>query len=204
MRHTPKKGFAVLIVLVAVAIVMILYFVQMGTLFGPAGSYEVKGIEDHPWVLEELLVAEGEDIKLPRKPKPTLDDPLTVTMGVRLDGADRGQATITFEPNGRIHSHWECGYLSDTVRYQITADMNGNIDAKHTYRDESGKNKSCLFFIARGSYTKSPIEDNASVMGEKGTAWITGWLKSDLSINGHITITTNRQWAGVYRISHID
>lgn len=203
-RKQSQKGSAILMVLVVVAIIMVLYFVQIDTFFGPGLPTQPKGIEQHPWILEELLVPENQPIKLPRSPKPTLDDPLTVTLPVHLEDADRGTSRITFLTNGRIQCQWECVYTSTDIEYRIEAAMNGNIVAKRTYSDENGKDKSRLFFIAKGYYTKTPTDLNADQTGElseKGTSWLTGWLGPDLTPQGHITITTNREWAGVYTLA---
>ena len=64
MKHKKNNGFAILIVLVAVVILMLLYFVQIDTLFGPSLPSEPAGIEEHPWVLEELLIAEDQPISV--------------------------------------------------------------------------------------------------------------------------------------------
>lgn len=195
-----------LMVLVVVVIIMLLYFVQIDTLFGPGLPSEPKGIEKHPWVLEELLIGEDQTVKLPRSPKPILRDPFTYSIPVHLDDADRGTTEITFETNGRVRCRWECTYTSADVEYRIEAAMNGNVYTKRTYSDENGKDKSRLFFIAKGHYTKTPVQgdvtaDEMAELGEKGTSWLTGWLKPDLALEGHITITTDRQWAGVYTIA---
>lgn len=201
MHYRVKQdGFAILVVLVAVAILMMLYFVQIDTFFGHGPRRtEPAGIENHPWVLEDLLVTEDENIKLPRKPKLQWDRPLSLTAPVMLDSADRGKVTIVLDAEGRIEASWECTYVSDGMSYGITSLMTGNIDSKRTYRNDNGKDKNRLFFIARGHYTKTPLESTERVGGEKGTAWLTGWIDPDCSVQGHVTITTDQTWAAVYR-----
>jgi len=196
--HTKKNGFVILIVLVAVAIVMLLYFVQIDTLFGPGQSHEPAGIEEHPWILEELLIPDGEDIKLPRRPKLELDKPFSITTPVTRNDAERGEIAIAFDTDGRIRGHWQCTYEQAGTAYRVDAPMNGNIHTKRTYRDESGKDKSRLFFIARGKYIKVSLSETAGAGGEKGTAWLTGWIDPDRSIRGFVTLTTDQQWAAAY------
>lgn len=193
-----QEGFAALIVLVAVAIVMILYATQMGVLFGPSGTFEPKGLEDHPWVLEELLISADEDVKLPRKPKLQLYEPLHTTAAVRRNESPRGTLTIEFGTNGRIRGQWDCVYTSDGQDYRIISEMSGNIDVQRTFRNEQGKDKSRLFFIARGPYTKSQPQPHSDRPEERGTAWLTGWVGPDGNTAGHVTITTNREWAAAY------
>ena len=196
--RTEKNGFAILIVLVAVAIMMLLYFVQIDTLFGPGLPSEPAGIEKHPWVLEELLVPDGEDIKLPRRPKLELEEPFSITAPVSRNKAGRGEVTVVFNTDRRIGANWQCTYEQAGMVYRVDAQINGNIHVKRTYQDEAGKDKSRLFFIARGRYTKTPQGETAGTGGEKGAAWLTGWIGSDHRIQGHVTLTTNQQWAAAY------
>lgn len=193
-----QNGFVILVVLIAVAIMMLLYFVQIDTLFGPGLPSQPAGLEQHPWVLEALLVPEGETTKLPRRPQLQLDEPFTLTLPVTRNDTDRGALSVVFDTNGRIRSQWQCSYEQDGIMYQVDAETSGNINAGQTYRDESGKDKSRLFFIAKGQYTKTPLARAPDVLGEKGQCWLTGWIRPDRTIQGHITLTTNQQWAAVY------
>lgn len=185
-----------MLVLVTVAILMLFYFVQIDTLFAPGLPSKPAGIEEHPWVLEELLAPDGEEVKRPGRRKLQLDEPFSITTPVSRNEAQRGEITVSFDTNGRIDANWQCTYEQTGTAYHIDAEMNGNIDPKRTYRDEQGKDKARLFFIARGRYTKTPL--NADAGGEKGTAWLTGWIDPDRSIRGFVTLTQNQQWAAAY------
>ena len=196
--YARKNGFAVLIVLVAVAILMLLYFVQIDTLFGPSLPSERAGIEEHPWVLEELLAPDGDDIKLPRRPKLELEEPLNLTAPVSRNDAGRGEIAVAFNTDGRISANWQCTYEQAGALYRIDSQMNGNIRVKRTYQNEAGKDKSRLFFIAKGPYTKTSLGETAGTGGENGVAWLTGWIGPDRRIQGHVTLTTNQQWAAAY------
>lgn len=189
-----------MIVLIAVVILMLLYFVQIDTFFGPGLPTEPVGTEEHPWVLEELLVPDGEAVKLPRSPKPELDEPFSLTAPVRRNEADRGTVTVAFNANGRIKAQWQCTYSQTTGQaYQIDAQMNGNIVVKQTYQDPNGtKDKRLLFIIARGTYIKKPLVPETTVEGEKGQAWLTGWIDPDHRVQGYLTITTDQEWAAAY------
>jgi hypothetical protein len=193
-----NNGFVILIVLVAVAILMLLYFVQIDTLFGPGPSYKPAGIEEHPWVLEELLVPDGEEIKLPGRRQLQLNEPFSITAPVSRNDAERGKIAVAFNTEGRIGANWQCIYEQAGADYRVDAQMNGNIHVKRTYQDEAGKDKSRLFFIARGRYTKTPLGETAGTGGEKGAAWLTGWIGPDRRIQGHVTLTTDQQWAAAY------
>ena len=196
--HTERKGSVILLVLVAVAILMFLYLVQIDTLFGPGFPRERAGIEEHPWILEELLIPDGEDIKLPQRPKLELEESFDITAPVTRNDAERGEISFAFNTDGRIGANWQCIYDQAGADYRIDAQINGNIHVKRTYQDEAGKDKSRLFFIARGRYTKTPLGETAGAGGEKGTAWLTGWIAADRRIQGHVTLTTDQQWAAAY------
>jgi hypothetical protein len=193
-----KNGFVILIVLVVVAILLLLYFVQIKTFFGPSLPNESVGIEQHPWVLEQLLIPKGQDIKLPRKPKLQLDKPFSCTVPVMRKEAERGEVTIWFERNGRIRAMWECLYRQSGQAHHLQAQATGNIHTTRTYRDVGGKDKSRLFFIAKGKYHKRTLASASDPGDERGTVWLTGWIDPDRSMQGHLTLTTNQQWTAVY------
>jgi len=188
----------ILIVLVAVAIMMLLYFVQIEAFFEPGLPGKRAGVEEHPWVLEELLASDNEDIKLPRRPKLKLEEPLSITAPVSRNKAERGEVTVVFNTDGRIGANWQCTYEQAGMVYRVDAQINGNIHVKRTFQDEAGKDKSRLFFIARGRYMKTAQGETAGTLGEKGAAWLTGWISPDRRIEGHVTLTTNQQWAAAY------
>ena len=196
-----RSGFAILIVLVAAAILMLLYFVQIDAFFGPGLPSQPAGIEQHPWILENLLVPDGQDIKLPRSPKPELNESFSVPARVRRNNSERGTVTISFDTNGRIMARWQCVYEQSGQSYQIDADMSGNIDTKRTYKNEQGKDKSRLFCIAKGRYVKKPLGGETGFGGEKGACWLTGWLGAGRQMEGYITITTDQTWAAAYPFS---
>ena len=196
--RTKKNGFVILLVLVAVAIMMLLYFVQIDAFFGTGLPSERAGVEEHPWVLEELLALDGEDIKLPRSPKLELAVPFSITAPVSRNDAGRGEIAVVFNTDGRILANWQCIYEQAGVTYHVDAQTSGNIHVKRTYQDQAGKDKNRLFFIARGRYTKMPLGETGGTGGEKGTAWLTGWIGPDRTIQGHVTLTRNQQWAAVY------
>lgn len=196
--NAKHKGYAVLVVLIAVAILMILYAVQMRALFVGNGPKTPTGIEQRPWQLEELLVGEGESVKLPRPPKPQFAEALDVAGQVTRDGDERGTVNIHFDTDGRVQATWKSSYKHNEQTISLNAEMKGNINVKQTYEDTDGKDKSRLFFIAQGPYLKQTLDPTAAVNDEKGTAWLIGWLHSDHHAEGHLTLTTDQKWSAVY------
>ncbi len=204
-KRFRSNGSALLLVLVAVAIILVLMAVQMRTLFIPQGASPLPtGIEHYPWRLDEFLVAEGETIKLPRSPKPTLDEAVSLNAAVSRDGLPRGNVSITFGTDGRIQAAWESQYESSGKSHTITAEMTGNIVVKKTYTDDNGKDKSRLFLVAKGRYQKQAMSAETTSSPEKGDAWLSGWLKPDLTAEGHISIGQNTDWTAVYDLITAD
>ena len=198
-RHSKHRGFAILMVLVVVVIIMLLYFVQMDALFGPHLPTQPVGIEQRPWLLKELLVAEGEEIKMPRSPKIELNEPFETAASVSRDGQKRGDVKVTFDTDGRMISTWDCAYIHGDRNFTINAQMTGNIDSKQTFENAQGnKDKTKLFFIAKGTYTKTTTDPQTGTNSESGTAYCLGWLNPDKTTSGHITITTNKEWVAAY------
>lgn len=192
------QGYAILIVLIAVAIMLMLAATQMRVLFVGSGPKASTGLEQRPWLLEELLAGDGEVVKLPRPPKPQFTEILDVTGPVTRETAERGTVSIHFDTDGRVRAVWDTEYPHGEQTIALSAVMNGNIHAGQTYEDGDGKDKSRLFMIARGPYVKQTFDPAFAVPDERGTAWVTGWLGSDRRAEGHLTLTTDRSWSTVY------
>jgi hypothetical protein len=192
------QGYAILIVLIAVAIMLMLAAVQMRVLFVGSGPKPSTGIEQRPWLLEELLAGDDEAVKLPRPPKPQFAEILDVTGRVTRETSERGTVSIHFETNGRIRAAWNTEYRHAEQTIALSAEMTGNIQVGQTYEGPDGKDKSRLFFIARGPYVKQTFDPAFPVRDERGTTWLIGWLHSDRRAEGHLTLTTDRTWSTVY------
>jgi len=189
-----QNGYAILIVLVVMAILLILFATQMRSLFIPKGIPHAVGVEERPWMLADLLAGDGEQIKLPRSPKPTLGDGFELAGTVQRDGDARGAVTVAFGPDGRVQANWQTNYTANEQLHTITAAMRGNVDVKRTFEGTDGKDKSRLFFIARGDYLKKTNGRS----DEEGTAWVLGWLAPDQSATGALTLTVDRTGSAVY------
>jgi hypothetical protein len=203
IQHPNKRGVVLLVVLMAVAILMLLYMVNIQAIFGPSLQTAPQGIEERPWLLEDLLVAEGQPIRLPKAPKPTLNAPLTLTGQVSRNTELRGTVQIAVSSDGRVRADWQAEYSHPPKQYQLTAALSGNIDTQQTYHDANGPDKSRLFLIAKGPY-RLLTEDPATGLAEEiGTAWLLGYLSPDGRAEGTLTLTTDRQWAVVYQYTAI-
>jgi hypothetical protein len=192
-----RNGSILLGLIICIAIIAMLYMVNFRAIFGtnriPASPEEV------PWNQESLLIGPDELIELPKSPKPMLYDPLSLEAPVTRQEADRGTATVNFSDMGEVDGEWSCQYTHEKRGYAFSAKFKGNIVTDKTWHDETTKDKSRLFFIAKGKYLKQFTDKGAAGISEEiGTVYVTGWLTPDHNIKGAITITTDKTWSAVY------
>lgn len=183
-----KNGFAILIVLVAVAIVMILYMVDMTAIFGPGTS---TGPRERPlWEDENRIVGPDVFIKLPKAPQPLLDDPVSVIGMVTRNDSYRGNIAVEFNAIGEVAGNWQASYQHDNKRYTFEAEFSGNIDVSKTYSVDNKTDKSKLYFITKGQYTQTVLnEKTEDIVATEGIIYVAGWLEPDYSAHGKIAIT---------------
>jgi len=192
-RH--PRGFALLIVMIAVAIAMLLYAIQMGTLFDPAGETAPAEIQERPWAWEHLLADADKTVKKPKAPRPLLTEEFAVGGSAQRTGQPRGQVRLTFGTDGRIAGTWQARFELEGKGHRFSAPaMAGNVSVKMAYEDQNGTDKTRLFFIAKGPY-EHVTAAGETASREKGTAWITGWLRPDRTAEGYVTVTTDETWA---------
>lgn len=188
-RPKQQNGFVILIVLVAVAIVMMLYMVNMTAIFGP--SLKTDSSEKPLWREEHRIVGPDVFIKLPKTPKPLLDNPVSITGQVTRKDSYRGEITIEFNTIGEVSGAWKGSYLHDYEEYTFDAKFVGNIDVSKTYSAKEKKDKSKLYFITKGNYTQTVFNKRTeNVSAIEGVIYAAGWLNPDYSANGKLQITT--------------
>lgn len=108
-----KLGFAVLLLLVAVAILALLYVIQMDAFFGPVAPGGRTPTKHRPWLEEYRIVPSDQLIKPPQPPKPAISEPLTLNARVQLDESDRGTVILKFAVSGEVSGTWYCEYSHD-------------------------------------------------------------------------------------------
>ena len=195
-----REGFAILIVLVAVVIMMLLYFIDIRAIFGPKHSMKSDKPTSRPWLEEDRLVGPDDFIKMPKPPKPIIDEDFTVTCFVTSEGSNRGAVRLEFNTLGEVEGSWSCRYLQNDRENSFEADFAGNIDITKTFSDKDGKDKSKLYFITKGTYTQSRYNTKtARVTEETGIVYTTGWLEANYTAFGLITITDKEHsWSASY------
>jgi hypothetical protein len=197
-----RNGYAAILgLLIVIAIGMLIYFLDMKAMFGPARQYIDRPTkpEDHPWQMNDLLVPENQIIPVPKKGQPELLEPIILTASVHRNNAPRGSIIITFGKDCRVNAEWSAQYESDKKMYSIQAHIKGNVVPSKVYSDTNeNEDKTRLFFIAKGPYTQiTRTADNLS-QTEEGIAYILGWLRPDNTADGTITITTDQTWSALY------
>ncbi len=204
-KRNKKGAAAILGLLVVVAIMMMLYFVDIKTIFNPSGvSVKSSAPEKLPWLEEDRILPENTIIKLPSPPKPKIEDDFTITAPVNLDGKDRGSVKIRFNSDGTTGGIWTCEYSHDTQIYSYNAEFAGNIDISRPCTTDGDEDNKKLFLINKGQYKKSINNTTAGrIDSEIGTIYVTGCLSPDYSLSGNIVITTDKKWSAVYSFTGI-
>jgi hypothetical protein len=197
-----KDGYAALLgILIVLVIGIMIYFLDMKAIFGPGRHYNQNSNrpEDRPWLMEDLLAPKDQLIPVPRKGQPELLEPLNLTAPVQRNQAPRGSVSIAFGKDCRVVADWVSTYEYDKKTFQLQAQMKGNIVPSRIYRDaDKNEDKTRLFFIGKGPYTQTTQWADAPTRTEQGTAYITGWLSPDHTVQGAVTITTDQAWSAVY------
>jgi hypothetical protein len=195
------RGAALLLLLIAIAILALLYTVQIDTFFGTGRRGGRSAPEHRPWLEESRIVPGDKLIPLPEPPKPTLDEPHTLTAAVSLDGSDRGTATLDFAISGEVSGTWYSEYSSQARDYIMEADFAGNIDIDKTWTQGETTDESRLYFFTMGTYKQTAYNAEAGTeIPDEGIVYVTGWLSADYSASGLITITTDRTWSATYAL----
>ena len=184
-----QNGFAILIVLVAVAIVMILYMVDMKAIFGLESGTQPS--EKPLWQEEDRIVGPDIFIKLPKAPMPSLDKPVSIKGQVTRGDSSRGNINVEFNTIGEVAGKWNASYQHDNKEYTFDAKFTGNIDVSKTYSVKEKTDKSRLYFITKGDYTQRVFnKENKDLSATEGIIYVAGWLNPDYSADGKLVITT--------------
>lgn len=196
-----KRGFAALLgLLVVLVIAMMIYFLDIRAIFGPSSQYSSRPIqeEDHPWQMDDLLIAEGKLVPPPRRGQPALVKPILLQGNVLRNDAPRGTVQIVIEKNCRIAGNWTTRYQDGTKSYSLQSQMKGNIVRDKIYSNADGEDPTRLYFFAKGVYTQTVQLPDKTSHTEKGVAYMMGWLRPDYTATGTITITTDQSWSAQY------
>jgi len=206
-KHTKahresRGGFALLILLVAVAILLMLYAADLSMLTGPLPRAKKAKSQKQtlPWDEEHRLGIALEQAAKTTPQQPVIDEAMTLKCAVTRKGNRRGDIAITIRPNGQVDGNWRCSYTHEKTNYRIEADFAGNLDPTKVYTDQRGQaDETKLFFITKGNYRQDTNQARSErVSTTEGVVYVTGWIEPELSAFGQITITTDKSWHAVY------
>jgi hypothetical protein len=96
---------------------------------------------------------------------------------------------------------WYSEYSNEDRDYIMEATFAGNIDTDRTYSEGEAIDESKLYFITKGTYKQTAYNaETGTKTLDEGLVYVTGWLGADYSVNGLITITTDKTWSATYAL----
>jgi len=199
-RRFCRQGSVLLAILLGMVILMLVYYIDVTTIFifGPSLPRKTDKPQSRPWLEEERIVSAKKLITLPKPPKPQLDEAVKLTAAVTREGDERGQLIIEFGGDGGVTTFWSCEYAQADRYYAYTGESAGNIDGSKEYIENEISDASKLYFITKGEYEKTIQKLETPPLpldSEEGTIYVTGWLGADYGGQGKITITTDETWS---------
>ena len=197
-----RSASALVMLVISLAILLMLYFLSTRAIFRPSRIPKLSRPEDRPWLEEHRIVSSEVIIDLPETPKPELNEDMSITARVTLDGQDRGQLDLDFDTYGRVSGLWESSFAQENRHTTFKAQSEGNIDISKTYIQNERQNPSLLYFITKGAYTET-VENtkNMQVTTSTGIIYVTGYLTGKYEVFGHITITADKRWSVSYEFN---
>jgi hypothetical protein len=199
MANKNKNGYVLIMLLVVIAIGMMIYYADMMWIGGGQTVKQEKP-EEQPWKDESLINDPNHPARAAKKPavnstKPIISTPLALKGAVASKDADRGQVVFIIQPNGTIDGNWQCQYSYTHSAYEIAAMFKGNTDTTQNAPDDVSK----LYLVAKGEFVQKATNlDSGEVTETTGTAYFSGWLGSNLTASGTLSITTNKKWHADY------
>jgi hypothetical protein len=201
-----RDGFVLLTLLVAVAILLLLYAAYTQNIFHFFAGTEKDRYSDpnaYPWEEGHLFiddVLDGYDMGGRRPPfpgQPPLKEPLRYTAGVYAGNEPRGEIELYIWPDGDVSGSWSAAYgtRTDRNRYYETVQesrqgektntFRGNTAPLKVYKDDRGEDKSKLYFITKGEFLLQESRENKMITG---TIYVTGWVDKNYNAEGELVL----------------
>jgi hypothetical protein len=198
-KERNRPGYALLVLLISVAIVFILFAIDLGllpSLTDPGGSGE-----DTPWKEWRVVTSKQKDQQSPSELQPTITEAIRFDTKAWEESESRGKISIGIYPNGTVVGYWSGNYNKGTqVNCDITnGDFDGYIWPSKIYSDENGEDPSKLYFITKGRFLLQENNLKEKTLNNKtGDIYVTGWLNRNYSATGKITITSNQRYSETF------
>lgn len=197
-----RSGYTFLLVIIAIAIIALLY-----SMYFKGGFGKISGVDNKdnalPWTQEHRILEQDKPIAPPTAEQAEIKESLYFDLNAREGDQSRGEIRITIYQDGRVAGNWLGSYYEKKINFDIlNGDFKGNIDSSNIFVDENGvKFPSRLYFIAKGSFLIEENDLKNKLAHRGGTIYVTGWLGSDYSIFGKITITSDKKYYEVFDFS---
>ncbi|PKL45384.1 MAG: hypothetical protein CVV39_08025 [Planctomycetes bacterium HGW-Planctomycetes-1] len=187
MKKSKNRGFALIAITIAVLIIVMLYMINLTSMFGPIDKN--RAYEERPWFEEQRLIGKEAFpiVQTGKKGKVVIKDSTILKGIVQRKEENRGELEIVIEPNGLATGHWQCAYEYTDSSYTISAQFKGNIDPTKIYQNENEKNPQLLYLIAKGKYEQIRTDKKTfNQWPTKQTIYVVGWLDKDYSAKGKL------------------
>lgn len=170
-----RRGFAMLVVLLAVAIIAVLYFVDVRAVFQVREPVD-PGAQ---WLAGGRIIEKGR-IPLPQPPQPSLEQFAGKSAPIRQYGDERGTLEVRVAEDGKVSGVWNATYFVGDIEYTVQATAEGNVDAERVYEGEGGRDPSRLLIVGKGTFTRKGYNSRISRSDDsQGRAYLNGWLTPD-------------------------
>ena len=193
LQHPPqinRPAFVVLLMLLVIVVVGTLIWLDPSALFN-------RSDPDLPWNEEFRLLKPGQQAKhTPSPEQPNITRILLFKADVEQQQEPRGQIELVIQPDGTVEGGWAAEYNpSPKINYLVMgADFKGNIDPSNIYTDEDGEDRSKLYFITKGKFIILETRlQSGKVRSVKGRIYVRGWVDTDYTATGEITITSDKR-----------
>ena len=114
--------------------------------------------------------------------------------------AGRGEVAVWITSDGSVSGTWSGNYYDDKkMNCDIQgAGFTGKVFPGKIYKDEKGEDPTKLYFLAKGKVVlhKSDLKSKYSI--QSGDVYVHGWLNTNLSVIGNLTITGNEKKSETY------
>lgn len=201
-QHSVKRnrsGSALVWLLIVLGLAFVVYAVQWylkGSRKDPDLCYDLA-----PWKEWRLRETSTKPPQEPSEEQPNIIGVLRFDTNARFQDEPRGEITLSIFPDGSVAGRWYGQYYKKKkINFDIfSADFEGKTYPRKIYLDEDGEDPSKLYFITKGKFVIQ--ESNFEKGGLKhraGDIYVTGWLNTDKTAMGEITITSNEKYSETF------
>lgn len=171
-----RRGVMMIMLLVTMAIIVLLYFIEFRTLF------QVREPTDPTaqWLEGGRILKEGKQVPLPNPPQPPLELFAARSADITQYKDPRGTLEITVGADGRVTGTWNAMYRVGDIEYTVAAKAEGNVDTSRVYQADGEMEPSRLLIVGQGTFTRQGYNSRIQRSDNTdGRAYLNGWLTPD-------------------------